>query len=149
MSKFILVLFAISYLAIPAWGFVLMRQYAPVEAIAGQADPQPDPRYLAGKELFRWGLIAIGIAVLGNIPLMGLPGMLVLALGKLTGLTARNLEGDRVWPAAILATLIFPLGISLAVLLKNLVFPEGGAWVAIGFIACWLIGTNLACNRMG
>jgi len=151
MPKLQFALLLAAYLAIPAWGYYQMQRYAPAAA-AEPAAVQADPRHEQSRQVFRWGLIAIGIAVLGNMPLMGLPGMLVLAAGKLTGLLPSlddEEDGDRMWPAAIMATLIFPLGISLGVLAKSLLYPQGGIWLPGLVLVLWLAGTILLLRRMG
>ncbi|MBX9666522.1 MAG: hypothetical protein K2X93_02840 [Candidatus Obscuribacterales bacterium] len=67
----------------------------------------------------RWSLaIALSVAILGFIPLMGLPGAVVLTLGEfsagLLGFHLLCLKGDRAWPAAILATWTWPIFIPIA-----------------------------------
>jgi hypothetical protein len=147
MPKFQLVLLLAAYLAIPAWGYYQMQRHAPAEA-TDQTAVQADSRQEQGRQVFSWGLIAIGIAVLGNMPLMGLPGMLVVGIGKLSGVLRKEVEGERLWPAAIMATLIFPLGISLGVLAKNLAYPQGGIWLLGLILTLWLAGTILILRRM-
>ncbi len=67
----------------------------------------------------RWSFaIALAIAILGFIPLMGLPGAVILSLGEssatILGFHLVCLKGDRAWPAAILATWIWPVFIPLS-----------------------------------
>lgn len=67
----------------------------------------------------KWSIIsAVCIAVLGFIPLMGLPGAVVLEIGQFFagffGITLRALKGDAAWPAAIYATFFWPVTIPLA-----------------------------------
>ncbi len=67
----------------------------------------------------KWAiLIALGIATLGFIPLMGIPGAIVLTIGEtfanLLRIELRCTSGDRAWPAAILATWIWPISIPLS-----------------------------------
>jgi|GEM_PF-4902516 hypothetical protein len=116
MSRFYLFLI-IFYLLFPAIGLVQMLRHQP--AIEAKANAVPSLAYQQGKRLLRWGLIAPAAALLSMIPLMGLPGAVVLAVGQFLGLGKTLLVGDKAWPAAILASLVFPLALPLGVVLKN------------------------------
>lgn len=66
-----------------------------------------------------WSIvIAVCIAVFGFIPLMGIPGAIVLSVSELLA-KPFNIEllctkGDSAWPAAILATWIWPVFIPVS-----------------------------------
>ncbi len=67
----------------------------------------------------KWSIIAaVCIAVLGFIPLMGIPGAIVLEIGQFFasffGVTLQALKGDKAWPAAIYATFFWPPSIPIA-----------------------------------
>jgi len=78
-------------------------------------------------------LIAAGIAILGCIPFMGLPGALATTVAKpTTNLIYGTLAweawssklGDRAWPLAILVTLIWPIVIPAAWLVRARIWPD-------------------------
>ncbi len=79
-------------------------------------------RTRAGRERRRGLLVTVGIAVaiavVGVVPLMGIPGAVVYELSApwvrlLLGAGYREL-GDGAWPAAILITLVWPSSLVLA-----------------------------------
>ncbi len=73
-----------------------------------------------GKRLFKWSLLALLIAVAGLFPLMGMPGLLVVGFYEITGILRGKIKGDSMWPAAIINTLLWPLGIPIGILLQQL-----------------------------
>lgn len=60
---------------------------------------------------------ALAISILGNIPLMGLPGALFMTIAQFGSSDTMFCGGDRAWPAAIETTFIFPWSIPFAVML--------------------------------
>lgn len=98
----------------------------------------------------KWSIIAaVCIAVLGFIPLMGLPGAAVLEVGQfvagLFGITLRSLKGDAAWPACIYATFFWPISIPIAYYIcfrKIKEAPKPARWgvfVFILFVASLLV----------
>ena len=66
----------------------------------------------------RLGVQAMLLAVLGTIPLMGLPGAAFIELAMTAGLLPREaFDGDVVWPAALALSMLMPLGWLLGSLL--------------------------------
>ncbi|MBY0546884.1 MAG: hypothetical protein K2W95_06305 [Candidatus Obscuribacterales bacterium] len=71
----------------------------------------------------KWSIIvALGIAIFGFIPLMGIPGAIVLSIGELCAEAFKVdllcMKGDHAWPAAILATWIWPVTIPISCFLS-------------------------------
>lgn len=114
------------YLIFPAIGFVQMQANRTVSTELSADATLRAKHYQQGKRLFFWGLIAGVIALVSTVPLMGLPGGIVLSVGQIFGLGSELLEGDKACPAAIFASLIFPLGIPLGLLFKNV--TENNGW---------------------
>jgi len=104
-----------------------------------------------GKLLLKWSLWAIAFAILGLFPLMGLPGILPLAFYELTGILRGVLEGDKLWPAAIIVSILWPLGIPLGLSLRQLGLWTQTGWVGahgpwVGLFA-WLVGIGFLLRR--
>ncbi len=96
----------------------------------------------------KWSIvIAICLATFGFIPGMGIPGGFVLMFGalvlepimKLGGHGLIVLTGDRGWPAALLATLIWPVFIPLTYLLCNRLCKDASAKKRRIVFACLLL----------
>ena len=59
-------------------------------------------------------LLAAALAALGVVPLLGLPGgLIVTASLPVFGLSERDLHPDSGWPAAVLVSLLWPAGLVL------------------------------------
>lgn len=85
--------------------------------------------------LLRSSLWALGLAVVGFFPLMGMPGMLVWGFYVLTGMARKDRPADQVWPTAIILTLVWPIGLPLGILLHQGGLVIGWAvpvWMAMG-----------------
>lgn len=109
-----------AYLIFPVIGLYQMNLHKPNLATVTISEDGAiaSEEYLQGKRLFHGGLLSIVFAFVSVIPLMGLPGAVVLTIGQFFGLGKQLLEGDKAWPAAILASILFPLGISIGLLLN-------------------------------
>lgn len=114
------------YLIFPVIGFVQMQANRTVSTEISADATLRAKHYHQGKRLFFWGLIAGVIALVSMVPLMGLPGGIVLSVGQIFGLGSELLKWDKAWPAAIFASLIFPAGIPLGLLFKNV--TENNGW---------------------
>jgi hypothetical protein len=114
------------YLIFPVIGFVQMQANRTVSIELSADATLRAKHYQQGKRLLIWGLLAGGFAMVSVVPLMGLPGGVVLSVGQFFGLGSELLKGDKAWPAAIFASLIFPLGIPLGLLFKNVI--ENNGW---------------------
>lgn len=105
-----------------------------------------------GKKLFKWSLLALLFALAGLFPLMGLPGMLAIGFYELTGIIKKEeVEGHKMWPAAIIVSLLWPLGIPIGLLLRQL-----GIGVNIGFLisygviiglVVWMVSVGFIIKR--
>ena len=86
-------------------------------------DPTPWPprrRRLSG---WRVVLLATALAVLGVVPLLGLPGAFISMISlPVFGLSEGNLHSDAAWPIAIYISLLWPAGLIL------------GYWVGFGLL---------------
>ncbi|MFN7116504.1 MAG: hypothetical protein ACK4TA_06860 [Saprospiraceae bacterium] len=102
------------YLLFPIVGFRQMQHHRS----SSEVKATPSASYTQGKQLLVWGLVAPAIALLSIVPLMGLPGGILMSAGQLFGLNPALFAGDKAWPAAIFASLIFPLALPLGVVLK-------------------------------
>lgn len=120
------------YLLFPLIGYVQTRM---CDEPATVEDNQSWNCYHAGKKLIKWGLWAGAFALLGSFLLMGLPGALLAALYDLLGLAKGVTQGDKLWPAAIMISLLWPLGIPLGLLLQQLAGRM--AWQAIYPYSFW------------
>lgn len=95
--------------------------------------------------------IALAVALLGNIPLMGLPGALVWSLflplaDLLLGGVIPRIRSDALWPLVILMTLLWPISIPLGYVLVWKWFPHQPRarvlwWV--GLMALWGFALSL------
>jgi hypothetical protein len=101
------------------------------------------------KRFFVGLAVSIALAVLGIVPLLGLPGVLPLGVADMilhgvkgTGTLTRF--GDSAWAAAIVVTLLAPVPIAPVLALVTWRRPAlqvGLAWVlAFGVAALWALG---------
>lgn len=68
-------------------------------------------------------LLAVVLAVLGVIPLLGLPGAFIVMVSlPVFGLSEANLHADAAWPIAIFISVLWPAGLIL------------GYWVGFGLL---------------
>jgi len=68
-------------------------------------------------------LLATVLAVVGVIPLLGLPGAFIMMVSlPVFGLSEANLHADAAWPIAIYISLLWPVGLIL------------GYWVGFGLL---------------
>lgn len=91
----------------------------------------------------KWSIIiAICIGTFGTIPLMGVPGAIVLLIGQacaeLFNLEFLCMKGDRGWPAAIITTWIWPLTIPLAYFFSFRTFKAKATGAKWAIFACLL-----------
>lgn len=64
-----------------------------------------------------WAEIAAVLMVGLNLVLLGLPGALfVWPVAELLGAFGKKISGDSVWPAAIIVSMLMPVGFLLAVM---------------------------------
>lgn len=71
-------------------------------------------------QLIKWGLVAALIALVGIVPLLGLPGAILVSAFEFLGLvSSEKLHGDKMWPIAIFLTIYIPLGWPLALAFQN------------------------------
>lgn len=100
----------------------------------------------------KWSVItALCIAVFGFIPLMGIPGAVVLSIGEacaqLLNISLICMKGDRAWPAAILATWIWPASIPIAYFLTFKVLKiehnaaRWGVFAGLLFLSSLIVST--------
>ncbi len=89
-------------------------------------------------------LIALALAVLGNMLLLGLPGALLLELTvpfTSVALQARYAAlGAGVWPAAIYYTLLWPIGLLVADLITRALAHRRRAWLQVALYLLVLLG---------
>lgn len=91
-------------------------------------------------DYLKLSLYAIGVAFLGCIPLMGLPGalyyMCVAPVLLLTSLPRLDEIGDGAWPFALYMTVLVPLFLPIAVALARNVVPAWGLplWLRVGIL---------------
>ena len=106
----------------------------------------------AGEKLIKWGIWAGAFALFGGFFLMGLPGALLATLYELLGLTRDLTKGDRLWPAAVMIALLWPLGIPLGLLFQQL--AGALAWQGIYpysfWVVCilWIMGLGKIAGRV-
>ncbi len=105
-------------------------------------------------------LISIGIAVLGCIPFMGLPGALVILFSKpviylLHGPMAYEActqsLGDKAWPLMLGLTILWPLSIPVAYFLSQKIFGELPFFSVAFFLPfCFfvLLGTSIISSLL-
>ena len=88
----------------------------------------PDQPHLESDHWFKWLLVSACISALSGLLLIGIPGALVLEavywLQTQVGLQPRTLEGDAVWPTAIMIALLWPLPITPLAILHQRFFPS-------------------------
>lgn len=99
-------------------------------------------------------IVAVAVMTLGVVPLMGIPGAVVIELSNLVidplqGLLhLKPLVGDRAWPAAILMTVAWPPCLILArwiAFKKSAKLPRLGKWIlGIAICAAWGLLLTLA-----
>lgn len=76
-----------------------------------------------GLQLIKWGVLAALAAFLSLIPLMGLPGAMIIQLLKTVQLLPESVfEGDAMWPTAIILSLVMPLAWPFYLTLRNAAF---------------------------
>jgi hypothetical protein len=71
-------------------------------------------------QLLKWSLIAALVALLSIVPLLGLPGAALISVFEFFNLVpSHKLQGDKMWPIAIIISVIVPMGWPLGILLRN------------------------------
>ncbi len=129
---------AAAYLLFVAIGFFQMRFLPSGGSVEISSAPAPSGNKFVwdgkkeGKRLFKWSLLALLFAILGLFPLMGMPGLLVVGFYEITGILSGAMEGDRMWPAAIIGAMLWPLGIPIGILAQQL-----GMRFQVGFLALY------------
>lgn len=69
--------------------------------------------------LIKWGIWACIAAFLSIVPLLGLPGGVLISVYQFVHLLPeRKLSGDMMWPMAILMSIVIPLAWPLALFVK-------------------------------
>lgn len=98
---------------------------------------------------------ALAIALIGVIPLMGIPGALVFGVfSPLADLvygrgTVQGLKGDTMWPIAILMTWLWPLSIPAGYLLAWGILPRLGWRLGLMVLVMLLWGLLLTLWMVG
>jgi hypothetical protein len=95
-------------------------------------------------------LLAAALAVLGVVPLLGLPGALIVTVAlPVCGLSEQDLHPDAGWPTAILVSLLWPAGLILGygVGFGLLARQSGGRKVAamVGVVVAWCLLLAVLC----
>lgn len=103
-------------------------------------------------QLMRWGFWACMISFFSIMPLMGLPGALLIGVYELTGLLPElKRSGDILWPSALLVSILAPLAWPLALLIRNALFLYWKiqiAWLVKAVIIIYLIGLMIGLKWM-
>jgi hypothetical protein len=92
------------------------------------------------KEFFI-SLIVTAVIIIISIVLVGLPGALLLSLLQKIGI-GNNIQGDNVWPTAILLSIVWPFCFPAAVLAKRYFVLHGYSFVSISYfitIFIWIV----------
>jgi hypothetical protein len=92
------------------------------------------------KEFFI-SLIAAAVIIIISLLLVGLPGALLLSLLQKIGI-GNNIQGDNVWPTAILLSIVWPFCFPAAVLVKRYFVLHRYSFVSIGYfttIFIWVV----------
>lgn len=95
-------------------------------------------------------IIAGGLAGLGFMPLMGLPGFLVYEGWRLVlgGKLFPELQGDRAWPTAILIALAWPWFLPLTFWIGGFEsWARAWPWL-LGAFVVWTSAVCLLCGRV-
>ena len=156
MSNSFLVCLLVAYLLFPIIGLIEMQtnrpgsSAQPTSTSGAGVGAAPDRRavyYRQGRQLFRVGLLVPVCAFLSVIPLMGMVGMVLFVLYAKIGLLDISLfPGDKAWSAAILFSVIGPVGLLLGLAVRNLLtlFISVPDWMVItGVLTVWLIAMPL------
>jgi len=95
------------------------------------------------REFLIWLGIAVGIGFI-SLVLVGIPGAFLISIPAWLGLT-KELEGDGVWPAAILVSLLWPISLPVGVLIKYRLKQQGNEKYSLfGFIGTVLLAIILS-----
>lgn len=71
-------------------------------------------------QLLKWSVLASLAAFLSIVPLLGLPGAMLINVFSLFELVPESkLSGDNMWPVAITLSLLMPLGWPVAIAIRN------------------------------
>jgi hypothetical protein len=92
------------------------------------------------KEFFI-SLIAAAVIIIISLLLVGLPGALLLSLLQKIGI-GNNIQGDNVWPTAILLSIVWPFSFPAAVLVKRYFVLHGYSFVSVSYfttIFIWVV----------
>lgn len=74
-------------------------------------------------QLIKWSVYAAIAAFISIVPLLGLPGGALLSLfGLFKLIPEHEMMGDKMWPIAILVSILIPLAWPMALLLRNSLF---------------------------
>ncbi len=150
-----------AYLFFPVAGFLQMRfcvsaSADPVETgalspLSGEeTSAKPDCRR-TGRQLLLWGGLAALFALGGFFVLMGLPGIIAVAIYELLGITSGLSEGQKMWPAALMASLLWPLGIPIGIIGSQLLARFNFSYshttgFFIGFLAWFIVAGFILRN---
>ena len=145
-----------AYLLFPAIGLLEMQLNQPGSAqplsVAGAAPNRQAVYHQQGRQLFRVGLVVAVCAFLSFLPLMGMPGFILLAGYQAVGLIKASFwAGDKGWPAAIIFSIIWPVGILLGLVIRNLLtlFISAPNWLVIGSVLlAWLMALPFALRNV-
>ena len=105
-----IIVFGLLYFLFPYIAYREMRYGRSLEPDAEEEHVTHGVVRRQGRSLMTWSLVAAGVAVL-SVVLMGLPGGLLLELYRALGITQRAMDIDQVWPAAIYASVLWPISI--------------------------------------
>jgi hypothetical protein len=92
------------------------------------------------KEFFI-SLIVAAVIIIVSLLLAGIPGALLLSLLQKIGI-GNNIQGDNVWPTAILLSIVWPFCFPAAVLVKRYFVLHGYNFVSISYfttIFIWVV----------
>ncbi len=71
-------------------------------------------------QMIKWSVYAAIAAFLSIVPLLGLPGGVLLSLfGLFKLIPEHEMMGDKMWPIAILVSMLIPLAWPIALLVRN------------------------------
>lgn len=144
--KIMYLLVFVLYLVFPVLGYILHTSYDsshPKLQKINFTNIRKSTSKEPGLQLIKWGVLAAITAFLSLIPLMGLPGAVVIQLFKFVQLLPEfTLQGDAMWPTALLLSLYMPLAWPFYLALQNATFVLFKKNIEINllfYILIWLI----------
>jgi len=93
-------------------------------------------------------LASLASVVIGIYVLLGLPGAIILEASLwLFGLSGEMLR-DNAWPAALIMTVLWPIGLILGYALSRPYAGSGRVAVTLGILTAWCLGLSLVLFLM-